>query len=84
MKYSGSVQIKSLLWLLGAIAACIATCLHFVYGNRMWALTDIPFAILFVIAFFESIRSARQPKARPPEQSDGAQAGHPRDTDNTL
>ena len=85
MKYSGSAQIKSLLWLLGAVAACIGTCLHFVYGNPVWALTDIPFVILIVVAFFESIRGARQPKEGPPRQSDDAQGGyHRRGNDKIL
>jgi hypothetical protein len=62
MKYFGSVRTKTLFWLLGAIAACCATYLHFVYGNSVWALTDIPFVVLFIIAFFETVRGVHRPR----------------------
>jgi hypothetical protein len=63
-------------WLLGAIAACCATYLHFVYGNSLWALTDIPFIILFIIAFFETVRGARRPKEPSVGQSNGEDSRH--------
>jgi hypothetical protein len=76
MKYFGSVRTKALFWLLGAIAACCATIWHFVYGNSVWALTDIPFLVLFIIAFFETVRGARRPKEPSVGQSNGEDSGH--------
>jgi hypothetical protein len=76
MKYFGSVRTKTLLWLLGAIAASCATYFHFVYGNSVWALTDIPFVVLFIIAFFETVRGARRPKEPSVGQSNDGDSGH--------
>jgi hypothetical protein len=56
------VRAKSLLWLLGAIAASFATYWHFTHGSFVWALTDIPFVLLIIYAFWESIRGEPREK----------------------
>jgi len=60
-----AVTAKALLWLLGAIAASCVTVWHFAYGSFIWALTDVPFVLLLLYAFFEAVREASQDKENP-------------------
>jgi hypothetical protein len=53
--------MKVLLWLFVSIAAVCGTYFHFAYGSVVWALTDIPFVLLLILAFVDALRSARPP-----------------------
>ena len=57
MKDARLNRAKAVCWLLAALAAGCATFWHFRrHGSFIWALTDIPFVVLLIVAFLETIR----------------------------
>jgi hypothetical protein len=51
--------MKVQLWLLASIAGICGTYFHFAHGSFVWALTDIPFVLLLILALVDALRSAR-------------------------